>query len=61
MIAPRSGRKHDDGNDDDSDDDYDDGNDDDSDGDDDDGDDDDVDALPHTCFPVRADMRPFVE
>ena len=52
MIAPSSGRKRDDGNDGDSD------NDDDGDGDD---DDDDEDALPHTCSPVRADLRPFVE
>ena len=60
-IAPRSGCKHDDGNDDGNDDDSDD--DDDGDDDDDDGDDDDDDdvALPHTCFPVRADLRPFVE
>ena len=29
----------------------------DDDGDDGDGDD----TLPHTCFPVRADLRPFVE
>ena len=57
-IAPRSGRKHDDGDGDDSDDD-DDGDDGDDDGDDDDGGD--GVALPQTCFPVRADLRPFVE
>ena len=63
-IAPGSDRKHDGGDDDDSDDDDDDGDGDDDgdDGDDDDDGDDGGDvALPQTCFPVRADLRPFVE